>query len=76
MGPEEREGWRRSDPRWRLLGLGTGGYAALSQPVRTGCCSPTSQCVCLAFWGGLSIRALADYLSHTDPGFTLKTYAD
>ena len=25
--------------------------------------------------GGVSIRALADYLGHTDPGFTLRTYA-
>lgn len=25
--------------------------------------------------GGVSIRALADYLGHADPGFTLKTYA-
>jgi integrase len=25
--------------------------------------------------GGVSIRALADYLGHSDPGFTLRTYA-
>lgn len=25
--------------------------------------------------GGVSIRALADYLGHADPGFTLRTYA-
>lgn len=26
--------------------------------------------------GGVSIRALADYLGHADPVFTLRTYAD
>lgn len=25
--------------------------------------------------GGVSIRALADYLGHSDPGFTLRVYA-
>lgn len=25
--------------------------------------------------GGVSIRAVADYLGHADPGFTLRTYA-
>jgi len=55
------------NPRWTRL--------ACRQPETTACTPPATTNASALLEDGVNIRAVAEYLGHNDPGFTLRVYA-